>query len=195
MYKGKYMKRFLFVIMLAVASFGQGVDNWNGYGDTVQVKNLYKDTTIYTKWLPLSAMENLRVSAYFRDTSTAGFGSDSVNVEWGIQTAHPSWVTTNTRATKYAVSPILIVDTCNMLIAANFVKDTLRLDSDYSFLNPHKRIDSVSVPGWAYQTRQFSPAWDVYFRFYVRALTGTKNSKNLQCYFQSIRRLAIKTGN
>jgi hypothetical protein len=189
------MKRFLFVIMLAVASFGQGVDNWNGWGDTAQVKNLYKDTTIYTKWFPLSAMENMRLSAYFRDTSTAGLGSDSVNVEWGIQTGHPSWVTTTTRATKYALSPVLIVDTCNMLIATNFIKDTLHLDADYAFLNPHKLIDSVSVPGWAYQTRQFAPEWDVYFRFYAHALTGTKKSKNLQCYFQSIRRLGVKTGN
>jgi hypothetical protein len=189
------MKKFLFVIMLAVASFGQGVDNWNGWGDTARVKNVYKDTTIYSKWLKLSAMENLRVSAYFRDTSTAGFGSDSVNIEWGIQTGHPSWVSTRASTPVWALSPVLIVDTCNMLTAANFVKDTLHLDADYAFLNPHKLIDSISVPGWAYQTRQFAPEWDVYFRFVAHALTGTKATKNIDAVFQSIRRLGVKTGN
>jgi len=187
------MKRILFVLLLAVASFAQNYDNWNGWGDTARVNNLYKDTTIYTKWMPLSAMENLRIAAYFRDTSTAGFGSDSVNVEWGIQTGHPAWTTTTTRSIKWCVAPVLIVDTCNMLTAANFVVSPMSLDASYLFVNPHKSIDSSSISGWAYQTRNFPPEWDVYFRFYAHALTGTKNTKRLSVVFQSIRRLTAKT--
>jgi hypothetical protein len=181
----------LFVLAFVCLSFGQN-ENWNGWGDTARVVNLYKDTTIYTGKFKLSAFENMRAAIFLRDTSAAGFGSDSVNVEWGIQWGHPCWNTTLAKSPTMVWQARLVIDTVNMRTAANFTTDTMRLATDGTFTSTHKKIDSVTVSGWAYQDRAVTPEWDVYFRFFAHALAQTKNTKNIDCVFQTARRLIVR---
>lgn len=188
------MKRriVLFVLAFACLSFGQMNENWNGWGDTAKVVNLYKDTTIYTSKFKMSAFENGRYAIFIRDTSAAGFANDSVNVEWGIQWGHPAWTSTNAKTPAMTWQSCLVVDTVNMLTAGNFVVPRMSLAADGSFTRPFKTIDSVTVSGWAFQDRSVTPEWDVYFRFWAHALTGTKNSKKISCVFQASRRVGVK---
>jgi hypothetical protein len=182
-------KSIALILFLSLSAFGQINENWNGWGDTARVINLYKDTTIYSSKFKMSAFENGRYAIYIRDTSVAGFSSDSVNVEWGIQWGHPAWNSVTAKTPIMAWQSCLVIDTVNMLTAGNFVVPRMSLITDGTFTLTHKYIDSVTVPGWAFQDRGVSPEWDVYFRFWAHALTGTKNSKKISCVFQASRRI------
>ena len=181
----------LIVVGLFVLSFSQANENWNGWGDTAEVKNFYKDTTVYSGWFKLSAFENSVYSVYFADTSAAGFGSDSCAFEWGIQTGHPSWISTYSNR-KYETMARLLIDTVNTTTAANFVLSDMVLDGDYNYTFQKVKIDSLSVSGWAYQQRPVTPPWDAYFRFWAHGITGNKNAKNLKLIFQVSRRVSAK---
>lgn len=187
------MKFFLLILVgLVGLSFGQLNENWNGYGDTVRVHAFYKDTSIVTTKFKLSAFENSRYDVYFRDTATAGFASDSVKFVWGIEVGHPAFSTTKASSPVMKWSDRIAIDTVNMLAAANYVSDTAVLLSDGTYSMSLRKIDTVSVSGWACQSRNISTPWDVYFRFWARGLAGNKASKKIDLVFQSIQRLGVK---
>ena len=186
----------LFVLAFVCLSFGQMNENWNGWGDTAKVVNLYKDTTIYTSKFKMSAFENMRAAIFLKDTSAAGFANDSINVEWGIQWGHPCWNSTSAKSPTMVWQSWLVVDTVKTDTNGNasvYVIPVMSLATDGSFTSTHKKIDSVTVSGWAFQDRNITPEWDVYFRFWAHALTGTKLSKKIGCVFQASRRLNVKT--
>jgi hypothetical protein len=193
------VKKF-FVLLLALVgvSFGQLQENYNGYGDTVRVNGFYNDTTIYTKWFKLSAAENIRLEAYARDTSAAGFLVDSTRFEWGIQTGRPSWLTlaVGSRYVVIAPSARLVVDTFTtgkVDTPTCFRVSDMSLDASYDFVSPHKTVDTLNVSGWAFQSRNVAPEWDVYVRFWLHGLAGNKKSMKLENVFQLVQRLSGKS--
>jgi hypothetical protein len=168
--------------------------NWNGYGDTAAIKNFKADTTIYSKIFNLSGFENIRVSCYANDTSSAGFASDSLRFYWGVQTGHMSWITTKVSSPVYEWGPLLVVDTFDILTTANRNFTKLSLLEDGSFVNTMKKIDSSSISGWAYQTRSVATEWDVVYRYFAIGYAGNKTVANkIRLVFQSTRREGVIT--
>lgn len=159
-------------------------ENWSGYGDTARIVAFKADSTKYSKAFKLSALENLRVTCFVDDSTATGFGSDSCKFEWGIQTFGKSF----RGGTYYRYGTKVTVDTLNALTAANFAISDLHLDSTNTLPVRLLQIDSTANLGYMYQTRQFTPEWDVYFRFWARGLTGNKVGAQLKLIFQVDRR-------
>lgn len=197
------VKSLLIIVAFIAVSFAQ--DNWNGWGDTAKITNFYADTTIYSKWFTMSQFSILRFSLYLNDTSTAGFDSDSCAAEWGIQTGHISFLTTDVNKKKILLGKKIICDTMNTTAGGVFTVDSAAMttiDTDGWPLFTKKRIDTlvdsfgrlVRAP-YAYQTSCPINEWNQSFRFWIHGLTGNKNTKNLKGYFQSARQTGIKVNN
>jgi hypothetical protein len=197
------------VLLVAFVSLSFGQENWNGWVDTAKVLGLFKDTTIYTGWFKLSQFGTVRHTVYLDDTSAAGFASDSVAAEWGIQTGHASFLTGAKKKMEHGRK--MVIDTFNMLTGSVFSVDSFgRITVDVNGIPQavYKKIDTlidsattttisslitkqVRSP-YAYQSRGPFTEWDVYFRYWIHGLTGNKKSTTIKCFFQAARQIGTK---
>lgn len=182
----------LFVAVFAALSFGQASGNWNGWGDTAYVAGFTGTGTVYSPLFKLSSMENACFDVYAKDSgSAAGITNDSLQFVWGIQFVHPSYQSGAGTTVKYKYSRRLIIDTLDMWGTNVFIDTLLNLDNTGTYPFLQKTIDT-SFSGWAMQSRQFSPQWDVSFRFWATGLAMNKKATYIPLVFQQIRRLNQK---
>lgn len=190
------MKRFMAVLLLAasVALAGR-TDNWNGYGDTAQINNFKADSLKYTAAFSLSGFENLRVDVFFDDTSSAGFASDSAAFIWGIQTGHLSKTSAGTVDTLWntirLVADTALGDTLNSLNVV-FAPSEVSIAADGTYDDAFRVVDTSTISGWAYQTKDIVPGWDQIFRGWVKGITGNKIGSFVKVKMQFNRREGVK---
>jgi len=197
-------KSILLVFLLVGLAFPQS-ENWNGNLDTAAIKNFYNDTTIYSGWFKLSAFSAIRHTLYLDDTTEDGYASDSCSGEWGIQTGHPSFLTTNYSKKKMELCRKMVLDTFNTTVGGRFTVDSAGMTTIdvNNILNVIKlRIDTLLDSSgviirsqYAYQSRGPFSEWDVYYRYWIHGIAGNLKSKHIKGYFQSGRQIGYKVTN
>lgn len=140
--------------------------------DTSVISGFKGDTTIYSKTYALSQYENVRVDVQANDTGSAGFASDSIKFAWWVETGRFTYNSTGRWDTAWTVLTPLSLDTFDIATAANMTATAIPLQVDGTFETVTKKIDTLSVSGVAYMTKQFAPEWDVLFRIGHKGLTG-----------------------
>jgi hypothetical protein len=174
------MKTIVLMVLAAVTClFAQADENYNGYRDTARVTLFKADSLRYSKVFPLSTWENCRFSLFLNDTSNAGFSGDSIKCFWGIQLGMPCINGSGSLDTAWDLQ-LITLDTFDILTGANMVRPYTAMDSTGAYVEKMKRIDTLDVTGFAYQSRVFSPGWNVYFRFWAKGLTGNKVGATLK---------------
>jgi hypothetical protein len=177
------MRTIVLMVLAAVTClFAQADENYNGYRDTARITLFKADSLRYSKVFPLSTWENSRLSIFLNDTSSAGYASDSIKCFWGIQLGMPCINGSGLLDTAWELQ-LITLDTFDILTAGNMARPYTALDSTGAYMEKMKRIDTLDVTGYAYQTRVFSPGWDVYFRFWAKGLTGNKVGATLKGMF------------
>jgi hypothetical protein len=184
-------KVLLAVALLAGVVFGQ-TENYSGMNDTAVIATFKADSLKTSKAYTLSQFENLRVDVLVSDTSAAGFASDSVKLYWGIQTGRICWNSSGTRDTAWSNERITL-DTLDMLTTTNAALKYNAMDNTGAYTNTLKAHDTLSVSGFAVQSRNISPEWDVLFRCWVKGLTGNKVGRFLVFRFNVVRRIGVNT--
>jgi hypothetical protein len=180
------MKKWLMVLALCSMAFGFANDNYTGYGDTSNVPGFKSNLTKYSKWFRLSAYLNSRLDIMANDTSSAGFASDSVKFIWGIQTGHPVYNASGARDTVISKMKI-VLDTFD--VKSGWLPDTLiQVGTDYSFSQVQGLVDTVNVTGYAVQTSNFAPEWDVWIRGFATGLSGNKVGSYVKILFSLTRK-------
>jgi hypothetical protein len=166
------MKTILFLLVSAALAFGQF--NFSGYRDTAYVSDFQSDSAGVTRAFELSRYENLRLYACADDTTEAGYDSDSICFQWGIEMGDIVLNTSGTRDTTWQER--YVVDTFDIITTANMVKPVLTLDSIGMFNNPKSFIDTVNVSGWAVQNCEpfYRIPWSPIYRFWYAGLAGNR---------------------
>lgn len=198
------MKFILAIFLFSVSGFSQS-ENWNGNLDTAKIKNFYNDTTIYSGWFKLWSFSAVRHTLYLDDTSSAGYASDSCSGEWGIQTGHPSFLTTNYAKKKMELGRKMVLDTFNTTVGGRFTVDsagmtTFDVNNIPQFIKGRidTLFDSLGTTvrsAYAYQSRGPFSEWDVYYRYWIHGIAGNLKSKHTKGYFQGARQVGHKVTN
>jgi hypothetical protein len=179
------------VIVLAAGLFAQ-TENYAGWGDTSVLTTFRADSLKYSRAFLLSQYENLRVDFMVNDTDAAGFVSDSVKAYWGIQTGHPCLNSSGVVDTVWN-HDLVIADTIDLLTTTNAGPKYFAMDSAGNYANTRKSIDTTNVTGFAVQSRNISPYWDVYVRCFAKGLTGNNKGSMLSARFALYRRVGQNT--
>jgi hypothetical protein len=169
--------RFLAIVLL-LAGFSFGAENWSGAFDTTWIRDTLGNGEVsYGAADELSDGENARVVVLVNDTSSAGFASDSVNVRWGFQTGMIVFNASGSRDTAW--DERVVVDT---LVTASFGSSSVAVHGSDGIITRtwSKRADTTYVSGFAYQSRLVVPEWDVVVRLWFEGITGNKQGKPLR---------------
>ncbi len=189
------MKKLLFVLLLALNLWAAENDtvipsNWGGHNDTGSITDVLDSASFYyTRVFDLSAWQDLRVTVFVDDTSETGFASDSVNFIWGYRTGHPCVDTGSVR--RYNIDTTwddhMTVDTFSV---ANYGAGNIGVqDSTMTLTRNYGGVDTTEVAGFAYQSRQVVPEWDVFIKFWARSLGGAqKDGAALNLRFEQVRK-------
>jgi hypothetical protein len=167
----------MFILALLVPFFVFGYENYNGVNDTLRILDtLAEDSIRYTGALRLSdylgAFERIRTVVLARDTTSAGFGSDSLHFIWGIQTG--SLVLDSTFSIiDTAWDDTITIDTFNIdsISACDMAK--IGTDGTVTFTR-NQSVDTSLVTGMAYQSREYKPRWDELGRYWAKGIAGQK---------------------
>jgi hypothetical protein len=169
------MRTFVFFLLFPAILFAAvNVRNRNALDeDTAIVSTLKSGTSAYSKWMQLSDAEDITVILKMKDTTAAGFASDSFAFVFGYQTGNPVFDSTNlARNEVYSRSPLYVLDT---LITDSLGKaeGAYAIEAyDGSITETTGRIDTTNCPVWAVYQRPFYPRWGVFIRFFFVPLTG-----------------------
>lgn len=177
----------MMLILFAAACFGQA--NISGFGDTSQVAAFRADSLKYSKWFPLSTYENMNAVVLVNDTSAAGYASDSVKFIWGVQYGDPV-LNSSGKLDTTVRQKLIVVDTF-FDTSTNFVLGYGSFDSTGTQAAGLKSIDSVNVTGFMAQSRNISPEWHGYVRFFAKGLTKNKVAAFLKIRFAMVRRVYV----
>lgn len=164
------MKKLL-AIMLCAACVVAQTENYQGWKDTSQIASFKADSLKYSKVFLLSQYENLRIDMMANDTSSAGFKSDSLKFYWGIQLGHPSLCGTAGTLDTFWSNEYIMADTFDLTTTTGAAVAYRGIDSTGAFTNKPMIHDTLSVSGYAVQSRNIKPDWDVYFRVWLKGLT------------------------
>lgn len=183
-------RSFLSVLLAAFCLSAAPGYNWTGYGS-----DMYDDITdslgagqvLYSTPFLLSAYEDARIILCVDDTSSAGFASDSVVIEWGYQTG--SIVLNSSEEIDTLWDDRMIVDT--MSAAGYGGPSTGTVSSDGSLTRSWGGGDTTQVSGYACMSRWFIPEWDVLVRFWVNGLTGNELGTTQEIRYQIRRRNGV----
>lgn len=152
------------------------------------------DSARYSKVYNLSEYEHIRVDIQADDTTSDGFASDEIKFAWWIETGRPTYNKTGRWDTAWSVLTPLSLDTFDIATAANMVVDPIELQVDGTYESVFKKIDTLSVTGVAYQTINFSPEWDVWFRIGFKGVTGNITDEPLWLRSVIYRRVYNRVG-
>lgn len=179
-----FHKSLISLGVLVALLFGQNL-NYNGNNDTGTFASFKADSLKYSAIYSLSGFENLRVDMMANDTNAAGYASDSIKFVWGIQTGHPAYNRSGLMDTVWC-DPLL-VDTMQV---SNATKTYIVLGTDGTFSTVKGLVDTLTVTGYAYQSRNFAPEWDVWFRVWARGITGNRVGGWVKSHYAVYRRVA-----
>ena len=181
------------ILLFAINLCKSEVLNYNGFlADTTSITDFSADSLKYGDPFVLSNYENTRITVAFDDTSSAGFASDSVKFYYFIQFGAPILNSSGKLDTTWDNNPI-IIDTVDMLTAANFTTTYSALLSDGTYLETMGIIDSSSVSGYAVSSHCFPLAWNVWARVGVKGLTGNNVDSFIKLRIDRLARVGVKT--
>ena len=182
------MKKLLLLLLLCANVFA--AKNW--FSDTVNfVDTLENNEYEYGKAVELSDGEDIRLVFLVDDTSEAGFGSDSVNLEWGFQTGTVVYNANGLLDTAWDAR--IIVDTMVTGSYALALTDG-KVDSSGALARTWaKEADTANVTGFAVQSRWIVPEWDVLYRPFAKGITGNKLASALKATMTLARRRYVST--
>ena len=172
---------FMFVFSL---SYAQQMANSNGWLDTTLLWVSGSGTTIYGSAKILTDAENTRAICKAKDTSVAAFSTDSTKCVWGYQTG--ALVLNGNSAKDTAWDNPITIDTIK---ASATVVSFGNVDSSGSLFRPYGHADTSNVAGYLYQSRNFSPEWDMFIRYWAQGLTGNKTGSSVKIVINNARRL------
>lgn len=183
------LKKWLISLVVVVSCVGAQNLNYNGWADTGTFVTFRADSLKYSAVYSLSGFENFRIDMMADDTGSAGFGSDSVKLQWGIQTGRPEINRNGKLDTGW--SQRLVVDTLGKDSVGLFRMGQLMvLGADGSFSFNFRSIDTVSLTKYILQSRAFAPEWDVLVRVWAKGLTGNKVGGWVKAHYAVYRRVA-----
>ena len=184
------MFRRIMMILLMAVFFVFGYENYNGWDVSYGISDtLGAGEYSYTAASRLSQYEDIRVIVKCDDTTTAGFASDSVAIEYGYQTGT---VTLNSAGNKDTLwDDLIVIDT--MLDSDFGTVGSGTVASSGVLTHTWGGADTLSVSGYATQSRWFVPEWDFLIRFFVKGLAGNNADDNLELYLEPKRRIYIPT--
>lgn len=156
------MIKLILCLFILVLTAQGAIQNQIGYLDTPKVK-VRSDGLYYSRGYDLSGMEDIRAILLVDDTSAAGFEKDSVNIMWGYQTFSVGNLPAAYGSAAY----------------------------DGSTTRSTKLIDTLSVTGYASQSKWFIPEWDEGIRFWFKGIAGNKTLTGVKCILTVKRRLYI----
>jgi len=168
------MKKLMLILALAVASYGIDL-NFNGFGDTTLISGTFAvDSIVFSDAHKLSAGENVRVIMFARDTNIAGFATDDLEFDWGYQTGQLTIDTIQLGPRRSSIDTAWDIRIkLSEFSATNFGTDSEGLlDSTNILVRSVLDVDTLHIAGWAYMSRNFSPEWDTYIRYWVQFNTG-----------------------
>lgn len=166
-------------LLLLIINFAFAADlNSNGWTDTSMILKFKADSTQRSKAFNLSGWENVRFDMKVMDTanSKTGFSGAAIKFYWWYETGH---LGLNYLPGKYdtvwsMLDPVLI-DTFDITTAGNMVKAPRLTDSLGNFRLPRLTIDTLSVRGFATQSRLLPAVeWDEFIRIGMTGLTGNR---------------------
>jgi hypothetical protein len=193
----KAVRLALFLLVSVAVVFAQGPSlNSNGWGDTCLIKGFKGTGSAYTKAFNLSDWENFRVDMLAMDTgnSKTGFNGAAIKFYYWLSTGHYSVnYLTGKYDTVWSKKDPLIIDTFDITTAGNMVTTPRFLQTDGTYLSPHLTIDTLSVRGYAVQSRNFAPEWDEICRIGMQGLSGNQNSTYVKVIVAMHRRAAVGT--
>lgn len=188
------IKTGLVVIVAAfglLAQWNAGGENVSGYLDTSAVDGFRADSLKWSKPFSLSAYENLRVRVKMNDTSAAGFKNDSIKAQWGFQTFGKCL--NSSLAADTCADGAVVVDTVTKANLGTMTYGTM--DTAGTIYRRSGLTDTIMCAGWAVQSRNVSPEFDTYIRFFTKGLTGNKVGSFVKVQFDVLRRVKVKAGN
>ena len=178
------------VLLLSSVCVGQTVlDNWSGWYHRDTVESFRADSVWLSSVMPLARYEASVVTVMLDDTGSAGAASDSIVVEWGIQTGHEVLDSADGRDTLWGQF-ILVMDTCDAGGTVGPSDAVVGADGSYSHVT--KTIDTSSVAGYICQSRQIVPNSDQFLRVRLEGLTGNNGDSFLVGRVQVSSRVAQK---
>lgn len=180
------------VALCVAAAFAQ-TDNYNGWKDTSQIATFKADSLKYSKVFLLSQNENLRVDILANDTSSAGFKSDSMKLYWGIQLGHPTLNGTAGSIDTFWSPEHIMADTFDLTTTTNAAVAYRGIDSTGAYTNRPFLHDTLSVSGYAVQSRNIRPDWDVFFRVWIKGLTKNNVKEFVLARVAVYRRIGTNT--
>ena len=177
------------MVLLVVASFGANV-NYNGYKDVTAVTDtLGESGTAYSAVFNLSEYEDARLVVKANDTGEAGFASDSVALEYGYQTGSPTLNASGVVDTVW--DGVIVIDT---MLASDFGAVGAGTSASTGVMTrTWGGADTLSVTGYAVQSRWFVPEWDVLIRFFATGLAANNKDAALDLELEVKRRVSIPT--
>ena len=181
----------LFLFLFAVSCFAEPALNHTGYQDTCVIHTFAADSLKYSKAYSLTDYEDLRVSVFADDTSEVGFASDAIKLVWGIQTGHLALNSGGSRDTVWNALRI-VCDTLDLVTDATVGPVYALVGTDGTYSDVLSLVDTLTVSGYAVQSRAVAPSWDVYFRGWFQGLDGNVTGSFLKMLFMPVRRLHSK---
>lgn len=166
------MRIFLWIFLIFVVSFGRFGNNYTGTGDTSNITDFKADSLKYSRTFAKSKYFHMIAEVLVNDTSFDGFSADSTYFAWGIQTGHPVLDSADNLDTAWN-EELLVCDTVKRY-DSSYAPTYIEISSDGSFSNVLKVIDTTSITGFAKQSHNPSPNWDVLFRGWVKGITGNE---------------------
>ena len=178
------MKPFLIVLLLVSCLFAAyeqpGLNTGSRNYDTIA--NFGADSLKYSKSFNLSGLRYLRVDVFCDDTSTAGFANDTVLFLWGLETCHLTRDSADNEDTAYSTMRFA-VDTFD-ISGGTIAPSEILIGTDGSITEVRQVIDTASVTGLMYQTRNVSLPFDGRVRAYFQGLSGNKVNGELRLRVQ-----------
>lgn len=184
------MVKNLILMLLCIVAFSYGVENYSGFDQQSNITDtLGAGDVAYSSVYNLSKWEDIRLVVKCDDTTSAGFASDSVAVFYGYQTATVVLNSSGGRDTLY--DDRIVLDT---MLSSEFgtVADG-SVAASGALTRTWGGADTLSVSGYACQSRWFVPEWDYLIRFFVQGLAGNKAGAALELSVEPKRRVFIPT--
>lgn len=173
------MKIFLWIFLCFVFTFGRSNfgSNYTGTGDTSNITDFRADSLKYSRTFKKSKYFHMIAEVLVNDTSSAGFSADSTYFAWGIQTGHPVLDSANNLDTAWN-EEMLVCDTVTRY-DSSYAPTYIEIPANGNFDNVLKVIDTTSVTGFAKQSHNPSPNWDVLFRGWAQGIAGNEEGSFL----------------
>lgn len=180
--------RYLTLLFIAVISFSASaqMQNWKGYLDTTIMWVSGTDTMKFSKVYPLTETENMSLVTMANDTSEVRLGADSTRIVYGYQVGNIVINGSGVKDTAWAVT-----DTIDTLCASGFQsrEGGGRVLSDGTISETWGKADTLSVSGYATQTRPIQPYWGTLIRFWYQGITGNSAETPVKVIAAILRRV------